>query len=363
MSPSSSLTDRQQAGTLVGIATLWQAIRYVRVTSGSSQMAVDAMIRWQPLAAAVLSGTPLYTGRATDNKPPLWQFQQVFAEWTGQYFTVNIVIIGLSNIAVALLIWHVLRTRTDSSVGGFFPALLYLFAVPMLATAIGNKNTAVLFVLMAVFLSPPLVAGVAFGIGGLFAQQAVLATPVIAWFIVRRHSEHRFRALAEFVAGGAATVLVAYGLVAILWGPQSAIRGFELASGLAGPHAGEKTYFLSGFGSDQALLVDPSGWLTAMYATVHNVYFLVVPALVGAWWVLRQRLATGGSSVEFRFLAVGALLSLSLLIRGFRNYWVLFLPSLGVMAAVGYRWLVGWSTESQRPTSATKRAMDRENGA
>ena len=320
---------------IVGLATLWEAIRFLLVERTPSRMGDDAFLVWKPLAEAVLSGTPLYRQRALDNKPPFWLFQQVLAEASGHYFAVNLLLVGLANAAIALCIWYLVDRSASIRVDGFLAAVLFLVAVPVVAAQISNKNAAVLFVLLALVFSRPIRVGGLLAAGALFAQQVVFAIPAVAWIVGVRRSDAPGRWLVRFAVAGVGLVALAYGLVGIVWGPESAIRGLELAAGQGGPGATGSTYFLSGMGREQSLLVNPGQWLYSTYVVLHSVFFLIVPAVVGVALAVRGS-GSGTASVERQFLIVGGFLALSLAIRPYRNYWVLLLPSLAVLASAGY---------------------------
>ncbi|MFT4890550.1 MAG: hypothetical protein ACI9YT_001466 [Halobacteriales archaeon] len=104
------------------------------------------------------------------------------------------------------------------------------------------------------------------------------------------------------------------------------------------------TYFLGGMGREQSLLVNPGKWLYSTYVVLHSIFFLVVPAVVGAGSAIRASTDPTGVPVERQFLLVGGLLALSLAIRPYRNYWVLLLPFLAVLAGAGYGRIADFGT-------------------
>lgn len=339
---------RVPVSAMLGLSMLWELIRFVLLSTTGSRIADDAFLVWRPLASAVQSGTPLYLAEAVDNKPPLWLFQQVLSGASPDYVVTNLVLIGLANWGIAVAIWYLVDRRLQTSESpniGLLAALLFLLAAPVMGVAISNKNAGVLFVLLAVTQSGPYRTGGSLGIAGLFAQQAIFATPVVAWIAGRRAESGWSSWVGRFIVGGLAVVALGFLGVAAIWGPTSAIRGLQLTAGLVTPRSGTGTYFLGGLGREQSLLVNPAQWGYSMYVVVQSIYFLLVPALVGLVSTSDER-GAGEDVVRREFALLGGFLGLSLLIRPFRNYWVLLLPSLAVLAALGYSVILReWSSE------------------
>lgn len=331
---------------LTGISLFWELIRYLLISETSGRMADDAWLVWEPLASAVLSGTPLYIAEAVDNKPPLWLFQQLLAGASPNYLATNLLLVGLVNAGIAITIWFLVDRQEPDQDLGLLAAVLFLIAVPVVGAAISNKNAAILFVLLALTQTSPERVGGALGIAGLFAQQAVFAIPAVAWIIGKRQNESPWRWLGIFMGSGLLVVGLGYLLVAGIWGIDSALQGLRLTAGLSTPRSGTSTYLFGGLGKSQSLLVNPLTWVHSIYVVIQSIYFLLIPMLI-AFVTPRRHLSRGkeGGLIGGNFLLLGGLLSLTLLIRPFRNYWVLLLPSLAVLASQGYTSLLTIAVE------------------
>jgi len=71
--------------------------RLARRSTGAVSLHPDVRLVWYELAHAVASGTPLYTGVAVDNKPPLFELLNVGAYLTGEYVLTLVLLVGLAN--------------------------------------------------------------------------------------------------------------------------------------------------------------------------------------------------------------------------------------------------------------------------
>lgn len=104
------------------------AVRYVQVGS-PEDLFFDAREVWYPLSQAVLAGERLYVD-VPDNKPPLFQFLNLGVAATDAYVPTFLFLLGLANLATAVLVYRWYASHDDPGVD-VLAAFLLVLALPV----------------------------------------------------------------------------------------------------------------------------------------------------------------------------------------------------------------------------------------
>ncbi len=308
--------------------------RYFRILSGERQPHIDVRCCWRPLANAVLAGQPIYIRPVVDNKPPLFELLNVAIASTGQYLFVFFVLIGVANAACAVLLWRICADRGATRVG-LMAGLLFLTSVPATGgTVINVRSFAIAGILLALWVEHPLARGALVAGAGLFSQHAVFAIPVLAYDRLRYlDRDSGLRWVARFAGGGVAVVVASFALVDVIWGVQSLHGALYWSFGAAEKYTTNPVV--------PSVIGDTHRWMEALYRGIIKHLFLIVPATIvvrlaaterGANRVIRS---TSAPLVTATFLALS--MSVPLLVRAYRAYWLYPLPFLALLASIGYQ--------------------------
>lgn len=320
--------------SLLVLAVSQTVAQYGTIAFGSTNRPIfDVRSVWHPLAVDVLNGAPLYGPTTWDNKPPLFQYVNLAAEATGYYLLAFYLAVGIANGIGAVLLWRLVRRHIDWRLATL-AAVLYVGSIPLLfGVHIGPRSFAIPLLLAALSVDRGVLVGGLLGAATLFTQFAALATPAVIWWWVRgrpRHEQGRW--VGAFTVGGLAVAVAAYGLLAIVWGPETLRNGLRYtlfaASGYAEKWGGQQSQVL----------------LSGVIFT--NIYYLVVPALFGGGAVLQDR---DRRAFETLTVALTVSLLLALAVRAGRSYVFLALPFLSTTAALGIgRFLSAVSSRADR---------------
>lgn len=260
-----------------------------------------------------------------DNKPPLFHFLNVSFAATDSYLLMFFLTMGIANGIAAILIWRLCR-RWDYDRVGLVSAFLFIALMAEMTWRVNPRNYAVVFLLLAVLASGPIRAGIYAATAGLFSQFAVFSIPAIIWFRID-FSRSRYRWLVKFATAGLGTVLMSFGLVAILWGPDAALTGFQYSFLSSGDYVGR--YADRGL----SLYGDPIAWVYKLYRLLYDYLWLVFGGVVGAFAVRFQ--GRKMSKFESMVLLVTLLTALPLTIRTAAVYLVLLAPFLSILSILG----------------------------
>ena len=326
---SDELTDRVPVVVLlVSIGVFEALVRFLRITVGGASPHTDVTTTWQPFAKATLSGTPLYLADVADNKPPLFEYLNLAVGLTDNYLLVFLVIVGLVNSAIAYLLWRTHAERGSHTLG-IVVGLVFLLAVPLVNGHAINVRTFMLAgVLLAVRFRSAAASGVAIAAAGLMSQYAVFALPGVLLDRFRRLPRARWsRWVAGFGLAAGAAVSLCYLSVYLLWGEPSLLASIRWSVGSAERYVFDWT---------PSLWNGTATWLKLHLPTVGRLSVLIALGVLGAartvrGWSLDDRRRTLN---ERAILFVG-LLSLPLLVRPFRTYWLYPLPWLATLSTPG----------------------------
>lgn len=319
--------------TFLFIGVAETAIRYLRVDIGQQTPHVDVRCCWRPLAEAVLAGTPIYIRPAIDNKPPLFEFLNIAVAATGEYLLVFYLVIGLVNGLAAVLLWRVCVQRGAPRIG-LIAGLLFIATVPIVGgTVINVRSFAVAGILLSLAVSNPVGRGVAVGAACLFSQHAVFAIPILAYDRLRTlDRDHAVRWFVMFALGGISIVVATFGSVYVIWGAPSLFGAVKWSFLKAAQYTTNPVV--------PSLFGDTWEWGVALYLMMSKLFHLLIPATLIASFTLtdwRRRFAaltTNGLALMATLLALS--LSVPLLIRAYRAYWLYPLPFLSLLASIGY---------------------------
>jgi len=340
--------DRLTSVVIVGVAMIQMFFIYFQKYVRNIQEPAGNVVEvWHPFAKEVLAGGQLYLAH-WDNKPPLFQFVNLFAEFTGSYYLTFYGLLGLVNGLGVLLLWKVVEKYTTSGIG-LIAAFLWLSMLPTVSTQIDPRQFALLFILTSLTVDSPFLAGLSIATGGLFSQFTAFAIPGV--LLIRLGTSHDFddatsslNHIAVFGIGAGLMVLSTYLSVALLWSTEAMITAIEY------------TIFDSGSYVDQynerglSLFGDPIAWVYKEYRLLSERYLEMGGFLIGTLAILQ-----GGARIDrtvgYGFVGIAIGLLLQTIVRTAPIYGVLWIPFTLVLAAIGFDWLL--QDTSSFPSSHT----------
>lgn len=314
--------------TLLLAAGLFGGLHHLaRLSTGAVSLHPDVRLVWYDLASVVANGTPLYTGAAVDNKPPLFELLNVGAYLTGEYVLTLVLLVGLANGLAAVFLWRTVSVRGYPRTGAL-AALLFLLTLPLVdGTVINVRSLAVAGLLFALATRSPAAGGVGVAVAVLCSQHAVFVCPVVAYDGYVRAGRSR-QWLVRFAGAGLLVTTLAYGSVLVTWGWESLVGAVGATVGTAAP------YLLS-YGP--SVFVSTGTW--GRHTLRMHLQLWVVLALA-LWGLGRVLVAVRGrpwTAWEAPHLLVALLVtsSLPLVVRPFVTYWLYPLPAIAVLGAFG----------------------------
>lgn len=312
---------------LLGAGLAGALRRLARLSTGEVTPHPDVELVWYDLARAVATGTPLYTGAAFDNKPPLFELLNVGAYLSGEYLLVLLLAVGLANGFAAVFLWRTLAVRGHPRTGAL-GALLFLLVLPLVDGSVVNvRSLAVAGLLFALATRNPVARGVACACAVLCSQHAAFVLPVVAYdgYVDADRSTDW---LARFVATGTLVAVTVYGAVLAIWGWPSLVGASRATVGAAVP------YLLS-YGPS-AFVSTGTWWqyTLRMHVQLWVVLALAVWGLGRALVAVRDR-SRGDRNTAHLLVALLFASSLPLVVRPFVTYWLYPLPAIAALAAFG----------------------------
>lgn len=312
------------------VALLQTAWRYAKLKWGSADYWFDAGQVWIPLANRVLSGTPLYTGKAVDNKPPLWQFLNLTADASGHYPLVMFGLVGLANAMAALLLARWLTkdcgvNRGTAALAGLF----FLAALPAIhGTIINVRSFALVGVLAAIQTRSPVRSGAAISAATLFSQFAAFGIPVLILRAYRNPSfSDTWSWVGRFCFSGLGVAAIAFGAVYAVWGWPSFVGSLKYS------------FYASTWYVQRPLanpLTSPVGYLRRIIQVMFDLSYLLIPAGGAVMVTLRGRLPM--ERQQSFLLGLTAAFLAPLLVKSLLYYWMHVLPFLSALGALGVEW-------------------------
>lgn len=291
---------------------------------------------WQPFVKEVVAGGQLYIAH-WDNKPPLFQFVNIFAELTGSYHLTFYVLLGIANGIGVLLLWRVTDRYTTYGVG-LIAAFLWLSILPTVSTQIDPRQFALLFIFAALLVESPFLAGVSIATGGLFAQFTAFAIPGV--LLVRLYDTRDFgtagltvKRVGIFMLGATLMTIGVYLSVALLWSTEAAITAIEYTIFDAGSYVNQ--YNERGL----SLFGDPIAWVYKEYRLLSQRHLEIGGLLVGTVAILKG-VARIDQSIGYGFIVIAIGLLLQTTVRTAPIYGLLWIPFALIITSIGFEWLV-----------------------
>jgi hypothetical protein len=324
-----NIPEGVRLGAFIVLGTLMLLGQWAMITfgdTGQTRFFVDARDVWLPLAEGVLSdGAPLYGPDQWDNKPPLWQFVNIGVAALGPYYIIFYALIGVAHgIAAYLVSVWVRRAGYDRI--GLVSALFFMSAVPLVFAARINPRPfaeIALFIAILTASRSGAVSGVSLSVATLFSQFSIFAAPIIAWRAVGGESRQRqFQWLIAFGSGGIAIAALSYGIVWFIWGTETLEYSIRYS-----------ILWIVGYESTSPALTSPITIIGGHAVHLTQIYFLVLPALVG----IRGFYRDGWNWSDLRGVCILfiVVLSIPLLIRPGGIYLYPPLPFVAVLATFG----------------------------
>jgi hypothetical protein len=312
------------------IAFLWSIQRFVTIRFGDATVVHDGQV-WINVAQSALAGGELYLV-VPDNKPPLWQFINIFAEWSGQYALLMLTLVGIGNATLVFLAGYHFQREGRYSVAIVAALGCLLLLVPLVPFT-NNKSLATMCLLLITITTSPLRGGLALGGALSIAQQTVFGVPAVLWFQYQRANW----GLSEFsrmvaIAGG--VFASGYLIVAAIWGLDSLVAAISQTILVSTDYGAAASQFQTTGGAFGETLV----WWGRLIQRPLNNQVLFAVAGIGAVSVALSW--KDRSFIDQFWLVYLVTLSTVLLLRAYRHYWVLVAAGIGACAAVGAHTLV-----------------------
>jgi len=305
-------------------------VEHIRDTVADNPMSGNAEQIWFPIAQGVLDGGELFVTHfdSGGSKPPLFEFINIFAAWTGHYRLTFAIFIGVANAVSAYLIYR-LVTRHYSKQASYVAAFAYLGMIftftPSGPATINPRQFAVAFVVASFIARKAALRGVLIAAAGLLIQYSVFAIPILIYQDCAEGQFSPSRTL-RFIVGGLVTVFVTFALVALIWSPSASIAGFRrsfLESAEYAQYYGQR---------QEAAWVNPDRWLFVTWQKFNSVLlFGVLLVFYGA----TDFLGNHGETLPRVSLLAAVALVLPTLIRPVTWYYVLPLPFVAIGGATG----------------------------
>lgn len=313
----------------VVIGQVAMAVQYLLVRLSARTVHYDVKVKWLPIAEQLANGRVLYLTTTFDNKTPLWHALNFLVYRTGHYVVAFYLLVGLANAAIAYLLWEWLR-REGKGKAGIVAGGSYLAASPVvLGTVINVRSFAMVLVLLALLTRRAAIRGAFTAVAVLFSQFSVLAIPVLLYDGWRR-SGKQYDWACRYLVAGAATGVVAYLPLVLVWSPEAAVAGVK-ATFLEFNHcAFEKVDNFSPYNR-------PRMWAVHLLEVAQKLLVLLVGA-AGA--VAYRTLRSGWTWDAFtKATVLAALFTATLLVKSLAYYWLPPVVFLSVLLGTG---LTGW---------------------
>lgn len=293
-------------------------------------LAGDVTNVWLPFANEVIAGGEPYLAH-WDNKPPLFHFINILASASDHYIIFFYLTMGIANGLAAVLLWRLCRKFGYDSIG-LVASVIFLAFLVVSSFRINPRQYATVFILLSLMVESSFKSGIYIAVAGLFSQFSVLIIPAILmqriWVVVD------FRRWATiFVLSGLGTVIVVFGLVALIWSVDSAVAGFNYSFLSSG---GYTEMYIE---RDISLFGDPLGWFYREYRMFRDWMLLLFGGIAGSLIILLQ---DNYNRSQFGTLIVSsAILLLSqTTIRPAPVYSVAWLPFFAVLTAIMMDYLI-----------------------
>ncbi|MFC6992455.1 hypothetical protein ACFQH3_12270 [Haladaptatus sp. GCM10025707] len=326
-------------GGVFVLAMLFSTWRVAYLELGQANtLFYDAQIVWKPLTEQVMGGVPLYTGPAVDNKPPLFQYVNLIAGYTGEYNISMTLLVGIANALTAGLVYR-WRANHGEPREGIAIAILYLATLPLVnGLVINARSFAMVGLMIAVIYTQPGIRGGAVAVAGLFSQYSFFAVPVLVVHSSQR-TQKPLRWLMVFTATALCIVGMAFASVGVIWGTESMTNAMYYSMSGAGEYVTS--------GNTHSPFHSVTTWFGILSHTMVNLAWLLIPTTLGGLLVVIESFRVPWSERTFA-LALGVSLSLPLFIRSLLYYWIPALPFFGLLAVHALsRFLAGSSHEER----------------
>lgn len=299
-----------------------QFVYYLRITYGQTSLAWDFTGAYKPVADAVLRGVPLYTAPAIDNKPPLFFYIDILLAMTGFHALSFLLLIGLCNAAIAVGIYYYAKGFVSENVATL-AGILFIVAVPAAHGHIINvRSLSLVLIMLGLFVNGTVRRGTTAAFAGLISQYSGLALIV---YLIHDYAtdELSLRKSVKMVATSVVVVGIGFLSLGIIWGPSAIQNGIEASVLAAGSYSTENNH---GFFSNTLLW---GGWVLYLLDDLLFVYILAPIGVITATDYGPQRklaVVASGSSV---------ILWLPIFVNNLAYYWMLPLPFISILAAIG----------------------------
>jgi hypothetical protein len=299
------------------------------VLMGYSYAKYDAG-RFYEMADVILKGGTPYVD-FKDPKPPLIFFTLVPLSAMGAQLTGGYGLVGLCNLASALLIFKT-GWRLYGRLPGLLAGLLFVVNLPWIeGVFIFTEPFSLLFLLASAYVllfwdarHKYLLAGACAGIAIGFKQYALLAIPLTLLLL---YLKGELKGLIAFMAGLLLVLAVIFGAFNIAYGPAACQAALYWSFGVAGD------YVTQDYVGGEVTAWKPNG--TSEIAA--NLIYVIIPVLSLLVYSLASFLRGGRGEAEYFFFASGLAYAGTLLIRPYFHYLLLALPFAALLCASAFR--------------------------
>ncbi|WP_143420630.1 hypothetical protein [Halorubrum ezzemoulense] len=310
---------------------LFSILRIVNLIRGVNSIGPDNPT-WSNVAQAVINGSALYL-EAPDNKPPIFQFIYIIAEYLPSTDVLLLLAVG---IALSIYLWttySIALSATECGAAALVGAVVCFLIISgesatvhgQYGTDVNNEQFAIPFITISFFLNP-LAATVSMAIASLISQYAIVGIPVILCYKLGQPS---YKWVTP-VIGGIIVYGFTFGIVAAIWGTPAAVEGFRLSYIEAGEYVtGSQVIAGDTVPNNRSIFTTPLDWIEELVTLVRPIWLPVTFGTASSIWVLFQR----PNRTVVAAVALGILISPALAIRMYDHYWMFFGFPFGIATA------------------------------
>jgi hypothetical protein len=287
--------------------------------------------RFYSMAKVIVSGSTPYIAYQ-DPKPPLIFFTLTLPILLGQQFLGGIALVGLCNLASAILIMMI-AWRLYGRVSGLVAGILFTLNITWAqGYFVMTEPFTILFLLIATYLvlcdkNRYFIAGASAGIAIGFKQYALISVPLLLLFM---YLNREIQKAPAFITGITIPLIAMFSVIFLVYGVQALDASMYWSFGVAGP-------YITGQSINGVISSEATNWLELVVNIFVAICILVSTSLAVVSFIKYRRM----KAMEIYLLLSSVCFSLTLIIRQYLHYWLLALPFLAIFWA-------GWLFHDER---------------
>jgi len=226
-----------------------------------------------------------------------------------------------------------------------------VFFLTNLWHGINNNSLVGVLILAALLARRPWTRGVALAGALLTSQYALAAVPFFLWqnaYSAGHRSGIDTKRASRFLAAFCGVFFAPFVLIFILWGTHSLWNAFYYTFGVVTQYT-TATGKIDGktYGTNRSILRHFHGWFHYFFQFVTTYRIPLSLSLVGVGEVIhREKSHWLAPTLPRMVVLVTAGLTLSLFVRAYTHYWLMFVGPLAVLSTLGVHGVVRFVTEA-----------------